>query len=52
MKNRKNEKYKKLKQIAIDEELHRELKIQAAKEKKTIKEFVENLLREILGIFI
>ncbi len=50
MENRKIEKSKKLKQIAIDAEIHKELKVQASKEKRSMKEYVESLLKEVLGI--
>lgn len=50
MENRKIEKSEKLKQIAIDVEIHKELKVQASKEKRSIKEYVESLLKEVLGI--
>lgn len=50
MENRKIENTKKLKQIAIDAEVHKELKVQASKEKRSIKEYVESLIMETLGI--
>ena len=50
MENRKIENTKKLKQIAIDAEIHKELKVQASKEKRSIKEYVESLLKEVLGL--
>ena len=50
MKNRKIEKSKKLKQIAIDAEIHKELKVQSSKEKTSIKEYVESLLEGALGV--
>lgn len=37
------------KQVRIDVEIHRQLKVQAAKEEKSIKSFLEELLIELLG---
>ena len=50
MENRKNENTKRLKQIAIDPDLHKEFKVQVAKEGKSIKEITEGLIRDYLGV--
>lgn len=41
---------KKTKQVLIDAELHRLLKIKAAEEKTTIRALIEGLLAELLGV--
>jgi len=49
MENRKIENKKRLKQIAIDSDLHKEFKAQVAKEGKSIKEITESLIMDYLG---
>lgn len=41
---------KKTKQIRIDAEVHRLLKIKAAEEKTTVKKIIEQIVEELLGI--
>lgn len=40
----------KTKQVLIDAEMHRLLKIKAAEEKTTIRALIEGLLAELLGV--
>lgn len=48
MENRKIENTKRLKQVAIDADIHKEFKVQVAKEGRSIKESVESLMKEYL----
>lgn len=41
---------KRIKQVLIDTELHRLLKIKAAQEKTTIKALLEGVLAEVLSV--
>ena len=48
MENRKIENTKRLKQVAVDADIHKEFKVQVAKEGRSIKESVESLMKEYL----
>lgn len=47
----KNRQIDKTKQVRINASLHRQLKILSAKEGKTIKQILEEIIQEVLGLF-